>query len=142
MYEKDQVRIFVVEDDPAYSKFLKYVLSLNPDFEPEFFSTGKACIDQLHKKPDIITLDYSLPDMEGEKVLKSIREFDPDISVIIVSAQEKIGTAVGLLKGGAFDYISKDEEAKERILNSIKNALNKTSLIREIDRLKHEITTK
>jgi len=74
--------------------------------------------------------------------LKSIREFDPDISVIIVSAQEKIGTAVELLKAGAFDYITKDEDAKDRILNSIKNARNKTSLIREIDRLKHEITTK
>jgi len=142
MCEKDQVRIFVVEDDPAYSKFLKYVLSLNPDFEPEFFTTGKGCIDNLHKKPCIITLDYSLPDMEGEKVLKSIREFDPDISVIIISAQEKIITAVELLKAGAFDYISKDEETKDRILNSIKNARNKTYLIREIDRLKHEITIK
>jgi DNA-binding NtrC family response regulator len=142
MYEKDQVRIFVVEDDPAYSKFLKYVLSLNPDFEPEFFETGKGCIDNLHKKPSIITLDYSLPDMEGEKVLKSIREFDPEISVIIISAQEKIGTAVELLKAGAFDYISKDEDAKDRILNSIKNARNKNELIREIDRLKHEITVK
>jgi DNA-binding NtrC family response regulator len=90
----------------------------------------------------LVTLDYSLPDMEGEKVLKSIREFDPDISVIIVSAQEKIGTAVELLKAGAFDYITKDEDAKDRILNSIKNARNKTSLIKEIDRLKHEITTK
>jgi len=142
MYENDQVRIFVVEDDPAYTKFLKYVLGLNPDFEPHFFSSGKDCIAQLHKKPSIVTLDYSLPDMEGEKVLKSIREFDPDISVIIVSAQEKIGTAVELLKSGAFDYITKDEDAKDRILNSIKNARNKTSLIREIDRLKHEITTK
>lgn len=142
MYENDQVRIFVVEDDPAYTKFLKYVLGLNPDFEPEFFTSGKECIAQLHKKPSIVTLDYSLPDMEGEKVLKSIREFDPDISVIIVSAQEKIGTAVELLKAGAFDYITKDEDAKDRILNSIKNARNKTSLIREIDRLKHEITTK
>lgn len=142
MYENDQVRIFVVEDDPAYTKFLKYVLGLNPDFEPEFFTSGKECISQLHKKPSIVTLDYSLPDMEGEKVLKSIREFDPDISVIIVSAQEKIGTAVELLKAGAFDYITKDEDAKDRILNSIKNARNKTSLIREIDRLKHEITTK
>ncbi|MBN8575812.1 MAG: sigma-54-dependent Fis family transcriptional regulator [Cytophagales bacterium] len=142
MYENEQVRIFVVEDDPAYSKFLKYVLGLNPDFEPEFFTSGKECLAQLHKKPSIVTLDYSLPDMEGEKVLKSIREFDPDISVIIVSAQEKIGTAVELLKAGAFDYISKDEDAKDRILNSIKNARNKTSLIREIDRLKNEITTK
>lgn len=142
MSENDQVKVFVVEDDPAYTKFLKYVLSLNPDFDTEFFSNGKDCLDQLHKKPTVITLDYSLPDMPGEKVLKSIREFDPDISVIIVSAQEKIGTAVELLKGGAFDYISKDEDAKDRILNSIKNARNKSSLIKEIDRLKQEITIK
>ena len=142
MYEKDPVKIFVVEDDAAYIKFMKYVLSLNPDFEVEYFTSGKDCISQLHKKPSVITLDYSLPDMSGEKVLKAIREFDPDINVIIVSAQEKIGTAVELLKSGAFDYIAKDEDAKDRILNSIKNARNKTSLIREIDRLKHEIEVK
>lgn len=142
MYEKDPIKIFVVEDDPAYSKFLKYVLGLNPDFETEFFATGKECLDQLYKKPSVITLDYSLPDMPGEKVLKGIREFDPDINVIIISAQEKIGTAVELLKSGAFDYIIKDEEAKDRILNSIKNARNKSSLIREIGRLQQEISVK
>jgi DNA-binding NtrC family response regulator len=142
MYEKDPIKIFVVEDDPAYSKFLKYVLGLNPDFETEFFDTGKECLDNLHKKPSVITLDYSLPDISGEKVLKAIREFDPDISVIIISAQEKIGTAVELLKSGAFDYITKDEEAKDRILNSIKNGRNKSSLIREIGRLQQEISVK
>lgn len=142
MYEREAVKIFVVEDDPAYTKFLQYVLSLNPDFEVDYFTTGKDCIDKLHKKPSVITLDYSLPDMPGEKVLRAIREFDPDISVIIISAQEKIGTAVELLKLGAFDYITKDEEAKDRILNAIKNAQNKSSLIREIDRLKEEISAK
>ncbi|MFM7857292.1 MAG: sigma-54-dependent transcriptional regulator [Flammeovirgaceae bacterium] len=142
MYDKDPVKIFVVEDDLAYTKFMKYVMSLNPDFEAEYFTSGSECISQLHKKPSIITLDYSLPDLPGEKVLKAIREFDPDINVIIVSAQEKIGTAVELLKSGAYDYIAKDEDAKERILNSIKNARNKTSLIREIDRLKQEIEVK
>jgi DNA-binding NtrC family response regulator len=142
MYEKDPISIFVVEDDPAYTKFMRYVLSLNPDFEVDFFTSGKECLNELHKKPSVITLDYSLPDMSGEKVLKAIREFDPNINVIIVSAQEKIGTAVELLKLGAFDYITKDEEAKDRILNSIRNAGNKTSLIREIDRLKQEIEVK
>ena len=48
MYEKDAVRIFVVEDDPAYSKFLKYVLGLNPDFEVDFFSSAKECLKNLH----------------------------------------------------------------------------------------------
>ncbi|MEP2667486.1 MAG: sigma-54 dependent transcriptional regulator [Cyclobacteriaceae bacterium] len=142
MYEKDPVKIFVVEDDQTYTKFIKYVLSLNPDFEVEYFTTGKQFISALDKKPSIVTLDYSLPDMSGEEVLKEIRAFDPDISVIIISAQEKIGTAVELLKAGAFDYITKDEEAKDRILNSINNARNKSSLIKEIDRLKEEINTK
>lgn len=143
MSENEHVRIFVVEDDPIYTKFLKYVLGLNPDFETDFFASGQECLAQLHKRPSIITLDYTLPDMPGEKVLQSIREFDPNINVIIVSAQEKIATAVELLKGGAFDYISKSElDAKDRILNSIKNARNKNSLIKEIDRLKQEISIK
>ncbi|MCU0367657.1 MAG: sigma-54 dependent transcriptional regulator [Cyclobacteriaceae bacterium] len=143
MSDNEQVKIFVVEDDPIYTKFLKYVLGLNPDFEVEYFATGKDCISNLHKRPSVITLDYTLPDMSGEKVLQSIREFDPNISIIIVSAQEKIATAVELLKGGAFDYISKSEQdAKDRILNSIKNARNRVFLIKEIDRLSQEIAVK
>jgi DNA-binding NtrC family response regulator len=142
MYEKDPVRIFVVEDDQAYTKFLKYVLGLNPDFEVEFFTSGKGCLDNLHKDPAVITLDYSLPDMPGEKVLNHIRSHDPNISVIIVSAQEKIGTAVELLKLGAYDYITKDQETKDRIINAINNARNKNSLIRQIDHLKKEISEK
>lgn len=142
MYEKDPVKIFVVEDDPAYTKFLKYVLGLNPDYEVEFYTTGKDCVANLYKNPAIITLDYSLPDAAGEKVLGQIRSHDPNINVIIVSAQEKIHTAVELLKSGAYDYISKDHETKERLLNAINNARNKSSLIKEIDHLKKEISEK
>jgi DNA-binding NtrC family response regulator len=142
MYEKDPVKLFVVEDDPAYTKFLKYVLGLNPDYEVEFFTSGKECLNNLHKNPAVITLDYSLPDMAGEDVLNQIRAIDPNIGVIIVSAQEKIGTAVQLLKLGAFDYITKDHETKDRILNSIENARSKSSLIKEIDHLKKEISEK
>ena len=142
MYEKDPVKIFVVEDDLAYTKFLKYVLGLNPDYEVEYYTTGKDCLANLYKNPTIITLDYSLPDMPGEKVLQQIRSQDANISVIIVSAQEKIHTAVELLKSGAYDYITKDEETKDRLLNSINNARNKTSLIKEIDHLKKEISEK
>jgi len=142
MYEKDPVKIFVVEDDPAYTKFLKYVLGLNPDYEVDYYTTGQDCLANLYKNPAIITLDYSLPDMAGEQVLNQIRSQDPNINVIIVSAQEKIHTAVELLKSGAFDYISKDHETKDRLLNSIHNARNKTSLIKEISHLKKEISEK
>lgn len=142
MYEKEPVKIFVVEDDQAYTKFIKYVLGLNPDYEIEFFTSGKECINNLHKNPSVITLDYSLPDMPGQQVLEQIKSYDPNIIVIIVSAQEKIGTAVELLKSGAFDYITKDQDTKDRLLNSINNARNKHSLIKEIDHLKREISEK
>src|SRR5918995_447646 len=142
MYEKEPIKIFVVEDDPAYTKFLKYVLGLNPDYEVEFYNTGKDCVANLYKNPAIITLDYSLPDGPGEKVLGQIKSYDPNIIVIVVSAQEKIGTAVELLKSGAFDYITKDQDTKDRLLNSINNARNRTSLIKEIDHLKKEISEK
>lgn len=142
MHEPETIRIFVIEDDPVYTKFLQYVLGLNPDFEVTCFSTGKEFVQQLHRRPAIVTLDYALPDMPGEAVLRQIREFDPDIPVIVVSAQERIRTAVELLKAGAFDYISKDDDAKDRILNSIQNALQKSTLLREIGRLRQEIGRK
>ncbi len=142
MYDNEPVKIFVVEDDPAYTKFLQYVLSLNPDFEVQTYATGRAALDHLHLKPNIITLDYTLPDMPGEKVLEQIKTIDPTIPVIIISAQEKIGTAVQLLKSGAYDYIIKDEETKDRLLNTINNARKNISLTKQIDYLKQEISEK
>ncbi|QSE96720.1 sigma-54-dependent transcriptional regulator [Fulvivirga lutea] len=142
MYEKEPVKIFVVEDDQAYTKFLQYVLSLNPDYEVSTFENGKTAIDSLYLKPNIITLDYTLPDMAGEDVLKEIQRVDPNIPVIIISAQEKIGTAVELLKSGAYDYIIKDEDTKDRLLNTINNARKNISLTKQIDHLRQEITEK
>lgn len=132
-------RIFVIEDDPTYTKFLQYVLDLNPEFEVHFFENAKSAIEAMHMKPEVVTLDYALPDMQGEEVLEKIQELHPETSVIVVSAQERIGTAVNMLKLGAYDYIVKDKEAKERILHSIQNARNRVSMVREIGRLKREI---
>lgn len=142
MYEKDPVKIFVVEDDPAYSKFLKYVLGLNPDFDVDYFTSGKECLQNLHKNPSIVTLDYSLPDMPGEDVLREILNTNPEAQVIIVSAQEKISTAVDLMKAGAYYYIPKDTDAKDRLLYVIKNAREKVSQMKEIVQLKKEISEK
>lgn len=142
MYSKEAFKIFVVEDNPSYLKFLGYVLSLNPDFEVELFENGTDCLNNLHKKPDLITLDYSLPDLMGGEVLDGIRTFDSHIHVIIISAQEQIGTAVELLKNGAYDYITKDDETQDRLLNSINNARNNVSLVRQVDELKKEVQEK
>jgi len=142
MLEEDEVKVFAVEDDPTYTKFLKYVMGLNPDLETKFFSSGQDCLNSLYEKPKIITLDYTLPDLPGEEVLKRIKSYDPSIFVIIVSAQEKIGTAIDLLKMGAYDYIIKNEEAKDRLTHAINNARKNIQLTQQLNSLKQEISEK
>lgn len=132
-------KIFVVEDDPMYKKMIKYVMELNPDHEVSIFSTGQECIQQLHLKPSIITLDYSLPDMTGSEVLKKIKSYNKEINVIILSGQQDISTAVQLLKEGAFDYITKDSETKDRLLNTIHNIQTQQNLKQEVETLKEEL---
>ena len=58
--------IFIVEDDPWYGEILEYHLSLNPDYNISRFSTAKDCLNNLHKKPNLLTIDYALPDSTGE----------------------------------------------------------------------------
>lgn len=141
-YIPEPVKIFVVEDDPVYMKLVQYVAELNPDHVVKTFTNGNDCIDHLHENPALITLDYSLPDTTGEEVLKAIKAYNPDIPVIVVSSQESINTAVELLKHGAFDYITKDNETRERLLNSINNAKKQDSLTKEIIHLREEVGQK
>jgi two-component system, NtrC family, response regulator AtoC len=135
-------KVFIVEDDPFYGEMLKYHISLNPDYVVEKFQTGKDFINNLHRNPTVVSLDYSLPDMSGLEVLKKITSYNPDIPVLIVSGQEDVSTAVNLLKEGAYDYFVKNDETKDRIWNSLSKIKEKLQLEKEIDTLKEEIGRK
>ena len=141
-YIPKPVKIFVVEDDPVYTKLLQYVAELNPDHVVSVFQTGQDCLDRIHENPTLITLDYSLPDMTGADVLKAVKAYNAEIPVIIVSSQESINTAVELLKKGAYDYIPKDNDTRDRLLNAINNAKNQANLKEEISQLREEISHK
>ncbi|WKN42811.1 sigma-54-dependent transcriptional regulator [Tunicatimonas pelagia] len=142
MLPEECIKIFAVEDDPTYQKFLEYTLGLNPDIETQIFTTGQECLDNLHLKPSIVTIDYSLPDMSGKELLEKIKAYNSDIFIIAISGQEDVGTAVELLKLGAFDYITKDQDTKGRLLHAINNARNNLSLVNELDQLKQEVSQK
>jgi DNA-binding response OmpR family regulator len=62
-------KIFIVEDDKWYNNFLKHVISLNPDYIVESFFNATEVLANLHKKPDLITVDYSLPDINGDELI-------------------------------------------------------------------------
>jgi DNA-binding NtrC family response regulator len=135
-------KIFIVEDDEWYAEILSYHLSLNPDYVVEIFHSATDFLNNLHRRPNLITLDYSLPDTNGGDLLKKIKSQYPDIPVVIISGQEDIATAVKLLKEGAYDYIVKDDDAKERIWNTVMHARENSNLRDEITQLKEEIGKK
>jgi DNA-binding NtrC family response regulator len=123
-------KIFVVEDNVLYAQVLKKHLE-NEHFQVKVFHTGKECIMRLNEGPDVITLDYTLPDMTGHDVLKEIQQKLPNTHVIVISAQENINTAIELMKSGAYDYIMKAPDTREKLSNIIKN-------IYKTDQLKNE----
>jgi len=136
------VRIFVAEDEIWYSEMLKYHLELNPEYEVKTFDSGTKLLKALHEKPDVITLDYSLPDTNGKKLLSFIKKELPETEVVIISGQEDITTAVELLKDGAYEYLVKDDNTKERIWQAILHIREKSNLKNELKQLKKEVQKK
>ncbi len=134
--------IFVVEDNEWYNQLLVHNLSLNPDFQVVSFQNGKDCLDNLGQKPDVVTLDYRLPDMSGIEVLKRIKKEYPEIQVILISEQADINVVVDLLKEGAYDYIVKTNDIRQRLLNTVQNIRNNLGLKKEITELKREVQKK
>jgi two-component system, NtrC family, response regulator AtoC len=139
---QEPLKIFIVEDDVIFAKIMSHHLSLNPEYEVEIYPDGKSLIKNLYKNPTLISLDYNLPDMTGLDVLKQIREFNPDLPVVIVSGQQDVATAIELLKKGAYDYILKDQDTKERLWNITKNIRENIKLRQKIADLEEEIGRK
>ncbi len=137
------VLIYVVEDNDWYNRLLVHTLSLNPDYVVKSFFTAQAFFESISvDTPDIVTLDYRLPDSNGTEVLKQLKQDYPEIEVILISEQDDINTVVELLKLGAKDYIIKSEDIRDRLLNTVQNISKEIGLRSEITLLRKEIQKK
>lgn len=137
-----RIKVFVVEDDLMYSKILKHKLSMDPEFDVKLFSDGKSFERYIDDKPDIVTLDHSLPDVTGLELLKKIKKQQPSIKVIVLSAQEDVATALEMLRNGAYDYIIKDAQAMDKLWHLIHQANEKIELEKEVEMLSNEVGAK
>ncbi|MEN8118518.1 MAG: sigma-54 dependent transcriptional regulator [Bacteroidota bacterium] len=127
---KNQYKVFIVEDNVLYARVIKKQLT-DDNLQVKVFHNGTDVISCLNEKPDVITLDYTLPDMTGKEVLQKIQKELPTAQVIVISAQDDIDTAIELMKLGAYDYIMKAPDTREKLSNIINN-------IYKTDQLKNE----
>lgn len=136
-------KIFVIEDDKILARRMSYELELNPDFEVETFYDGESFLKQLNgRSPDAITLDYLLPDTTGAEVLQKIKDYDPNIPVLVVSGQKDVLTAINLMKHGAYDYLVKTDDMIKKLRNIMANVQEKVMLERKVYALEKEVGKK
>lgn len=138
MNNKEKVKLFLVDDDALFLKSLEIEFLQHGDFAIETFETGELCVKNFSRNPDIIILDYLLDGiyknaMNGIETLDKIKEYNPDIPVIILSAQDKIEVAINCMHHRAYDYVVKSETAFMRLQKIISNIFRYKKIEKELD---------
>ncbi len=130
--------ILIIDDEPSIRSVLRDILEM----EGYVVEEAKDGIDALSKvkknKFDAAICDIKMPKMDGMELLERINILSPDTPVIMISGHGNIETAVEAVKKGAFDYISKPPDLN-RLLITIRNALDKSTLVQETKVLKKKI---
>jgi DNA-binding NtrC family response regulator len=130
-------KILVVDDEPFICENLQRILE-EEQYRTVIAPRGQTALDLLQEQAiDLVFLDLNLPDISGLEVLKKIKEWSPDLLVIIMTGYASVESAVEALKLGAYDYIKKPFKA-DVIKLIVKLALETQSLKREVHYLKKQ----
>lgn len=116
---------FVVVDDAVFMRTLiKRMIEENSDYiVVGEGSNGYEAIEQARKhQPDIITLDITMPEMDGIMAIKGIMEVSPNTKILMVSAMGQQGMVIDAIKMGAKDFVVKPFD-KSRVQQAIENIL-------------------
>jgi len=131
-------KIFLVEDDLTIAMLLRQCI-IDQNHEVIHFTNAEDCIGNVGLKPDIISIDYNLPGMNGIELMQRIKQIDPSVLVILVSGQETKEVIVDAYEQGASEYIIKNESLFANFSNKIKNLSSNVNLRKEIEILRDQI---
>ncbi len=131
-------KILIIDDEKAICNTLKEILSFEK-YEVDIANDGAEGVKKAETgNYDLVLSDIKMPKMDGIEVLQKLQELNPDLPVVMISGHGTIETAVDALKKGAYDYISKPPDLN-RLLVTVRNALDRSSLITETKTLKRKI---
>ena len=133
-------KILIIEDEDAIRRVLiKIIKNENSTYEVEEAADGIEGFEKIEAKDyDLVLCDIKMPKMDGVEVLEKAHVIKPEVPFIMISGHGELETAVQAMRLGAFDYISKPPDLN-RLLNAIRNALDKKQLVVENKRLKKKV---
>ena len=136
-------KILIIEDEEPIRRVLVRILSdEDSSFEIQEASDGKKGIDLIKKEPfDLVLCDIKMPKIDGIELLQRTRKTNSSLPFIMLTGHGNIETAVESMKLGAYDFISKPPDLN-RLINSVRNALEKKELVTENKLLRQKVAKK
>lgn len=131
--------ILIIDDEKAIRKTLSEILSFE-GYKIDEAADGEEGLKKYRDKSyDLVLCDIKMPKLDGIEFLQKAGEVSPDVPIIMISGHGNIETAVEAVKKGAYDYISKPPDLN-RLLITIRNAMDKSSLVSETKVLKRRVS--
>ncbi|WBL21427.1 sigma-54-dependent transcriptional regulator [Zunongwangia sp. HRR-M8] len=133
-------KILLIEDEAAIRRVLVKILhEENKDYNVTEAEDGLIGMELIKKEDfDLVLCDIKMPKMDGVEVLEATNKIKPEIPFLMISGHGDLDTAVQTMRMGAFDYISKPPDLN-RLLNAVRNALDRKELVQENARLKKKV---
>ena len=134
-------KILIIEDEAAIRRVLSKILSEeNDSYQVEEAEDGVVGLEKIKNNDyDLVLCDIKMPKMDGVEVLEAVKKIKPEIPMVMISGHGDMETAINTMRLGAFDYISKPPDLN-RLLNTVRNALDKKQLIVENKILKKKVS--
>lgn len=134
-------KILIIEDEAAIRRVLTKIISEENDaYQVEEAEDGLLGIEMIKDNEyDLVLCDIKMPKMDGVEVLEKAKKIKPEIPFVMISGHGDLDTAVNTMRLGAFDYISKPPDLN-RLLNTVRNALDRKVLVVENKRLKKKVS--
>lgn len=134
-------KILIVEDEAAIRRVLVKILSEeNDSYQVDEAEDGVAGLEKIKNNDyDLVLCDIKMPKMDGVEVLEEVKKIKPEIPMVMISGHGDMETAIQTMRLGAFDYISKPPDLN-RLLNTVRNALDKKQLVVENKILKKKVS--
>src|SRR5512137_757869 len=130
--------ILLIDDDPSLRRVIEYSL-VESGYAVVPAASGEEGLGLFQKGPcDAVITDITMPGMSGLEVLTKVRQADPNVPVIIITAYGTIESAVSAMRQGAFDYITKPFN-RDELRFTLERALKMRRLEKENVQLRAEV---
>ncbi len=134
--------ILIVDDEIDLLMGLKRTIQLEIDCDIFTATSGHDALNIVKNEPiDLLLADIRMPEMDGMELFQKVKDIDPYITVVLMTAYGSIELAVQAIKGGAYDFISKPFN-NDRLIHVLHKGLERNRLLRENARLSREICDK